>query len=66
MLTFFSADLELHNNELKGTIPGTFQYMKDIRRITIDSNALSGTLPTEWGAFSALEALGMVSLLSFC
>ena len=54
------ADMELHNNQFKGTLPSSFQYLTSLRRLTLDFNKFSGSLPDQWGKMTDLEALGLV------
>ncbi|KAI4377299.1 hypothetical protein MLD38_014954 [Melastoma candidum] len=49
--------VELGNNDLSGSLPGSVSYCKDLERIDLSDNHLSGNLPEEVAVLPHLEYL---------
>ena len=54
-------ELDLSDNELKGTIPSELGHLAYLEALYLSENQLSGTIPTALGALSNLIKLGLWS-----
>jgi hypothetical protein len=52
-------DLLLHDNQLQGTLPDSFQTAVNLRRLILAGNQLAGSIPTWLGLLPHLEMLIM-------
>lgn len=52
-------DLNLHNNQVVGTLPATIEYLPYLVWLILSDNRLTGTLPVTLGNLSRLESLDL-------
>ena len=51
------VDLNLHNNQLSGSIPGGLGDLSNLTHLRLNDNRLSGSIPAELGKLSELQGL---------
>ena len=55
------TELNLHNNQLRGSIPAALGNLKNLRKLTLSSNQLTGSIPAALGNLTNLRELHLYS-----